>query len=973
MVRFGILGPLEVQTPDGRSPVLTAMKPRILLGVLLLYANQPVGNTTLIDALWPRRAPRTAEGALRTHVWTLRRSLRLTGLSARPRGYQLDVDAPDLDVLLFDRLTEDGHRAAGRGDPVGAVESWQRALSLWRGRPLDGVDVGAAAESTLADLAERRFALLEQWAQVSLMLGQQAEVLPVLAAAAVEQPLRERLHELTMLALYRTGRQADALEAFRRLRRRLVAELGVEPGPALQLLQRQILSADPALDASPPRLTAVTVDASPVPQQLPPDVRVFTGRHRELELADAQLTAGSPLRAPPVVAISGAAGVGKSTLAVRLAHRLARRFPDGQLYIDLQGAAAGLRPLPPLEALGRFLRALGTRSKGASTVDEASAAFRAAVVDRRVLVVLDNAASVEQVRPLLPTGARTAVLVTSRPMLSTLDNSVQLPLDVLTHTEAVQLLSRLVGADRIATDPAAAQRLALWCGHLPLALRIAGARLLARPAWPVRELVDRLSDARHRLAELRVDELDVRSSLQVGYELLREGDDDDQAAAMAFPLIALSDATDLSRPAAAALLDLDEPAAGLILDRLVDRAFLTTPAPGRYRLHDLLRLYGRSLVDGSDSGAMTRLVRWYAATTWQAFRLLRPADPRPASAGRWAVGGRPFPDVVAALEWLDAERPNLLAAVQQVAESPQLPADAATSLARALFAYFHVRGHLRDWVEVNQTARALARGMGDPIAEAHACRDLGAAFEVRGEYGAALSCLRDALDRYTAAGDRAGVAVCLNSLGAVHDSLGQLDEAAVCLERSLAVSRELADPHTEGISLNNLGQVYCGLGDHRRARDCLRAALAIFQRTGNRRSQAAALSNLARVYEREKSYVRALSRYQQSHTMFVELDFQVGQAEVLTSMGRVHRLLGHHALSLSLLCQALEVAQRVDERRSTAISLWELGMTRDALGEQDASRDSWARALAIFEQIGVPEADEVRALLKGEHGSLVDA
>jgi tetratricopeptide (TPR) repeat protein len=601
-------------------------------------------------------------------------------------------------------------------------------------------------------------------------------------------------------------------------------------------------------------------------------------------------------------------------------------------------------------------------------VDEASAQFRAATVTRRVLLVLDNAASAEQVRPLLPTGAQTAVLVTSRPMLSTLDNAVQVPLDVLSPTEAVQLLSRLVGADRIGADPAAAHRLAHWCGHLPLALRIAGARLTARPAWSVSELADRLSDARRRLAELRVGELGVRSSFEVGYELLRDGDGDDRAAAMAFPVLALPDAIDLSRRAAAVLLDLDEPAAERILDRLVDRAFLTAPAPGRYRLHDLLRLYGRSLRGAlAESGitAMTRLLRWYTATAWQAYGLLRPADPRPTTAGEWAAGGAPFPDVVQALEWLDAERPNLLAAVQQVAEDPELPAAAATSLARALFAYFHARGHLGDWVEVNQTAIVVARRTSDSIAEAHAGRDLGAAFEVRGEYGAALACLRDALERYIAAGDRAGVAACLNSLGAVHDSLGQLDEAASCLERSLAVSRELADPHTEGISLNNLGTVYCGLGRHDRAAESLRAALAIFRSTGNQRSQAAALGNLARVHERVGSYARALACYLESYSMFVALDFRVGQAEVLTSMGRVHRLLGHHASSLSLLQQALEVAEQVDERRSTAVSLWELGITRDALGEPEAAQDCWIRALAIFDQIGLPEADELRALLKG--------
>lgn len=964
MVRFRILGSLEVDAPDGRQVALTAAKPRVLLGVLLLHANRPVGVTTLTDALWPLKPPRTAAGALRTHVSTLRTSLRLTGLTARPPGYQLEMAAYDLDMLLFDRLAEEGHRAAARGDLTAAADLWERALALWRGRPLDGIEVGVVAESTLVDLAERRFALLEQWARARLVLGQHAETLPALAAAATEQPLREQLHELAMLALYRSGRQADALETFRRLRRHLVAELGLEPGPALQRLQRQILSADPALD--PPVLSGsvAAVGAIAVPRQLPPDIGAFTGRHREVATARARFPIGSPLRPTPVVAISGAGGVGKSALAIHLAHRLAQQFPDGQLYVDLQGATAGLRPLPPLDVLGRFLRALGARDTDATTVDEASAAFRAAAAGRRLLVVLDNAHGVEQVRPLLPAGPRTAVLVTSRRVLSTLDSAVHLHLDVLPPTEAIQLLSRLAGADRIAADPAAAQGLVRWCGHLPLALRIAGARLAARPNWPVRDLADRLSDARRRLDELRIDELGVRISFQVGYELLRDGADaDDHAAAMAFPVLALPDAADLSVPAVAALLGVSEPAAELILDRLVDGQLLASPAPGRYRLHDLLRLFGRSLADGPDPAALTRLLRWYAATAWQAFRLLRPADPRPATAGGWAVGGTEFRDVERALEWLEAERPNLLVAVQQIAETPGLPADAATSLARALFAFFHVRGYLNDWVEVNQTTRAIARRAGDPIAEAHACRDLGAAFEVRGEYGKALACLRDGLDRYATAGDRAGEAACLNGLGAVHDSLGQLDDAAACLERSLAISQELDDAHSQAISLNNLGEVYGGLSDYGRAVASLRASLVIFRGTGNRRSQGAVLSNLAQVYERQGSYAEALSCYEESYAMFVELGISVGQATVLAALGRVHRLLGRHAEALDRLREALDIAERVDERRSGAVSLRELGTTRHELGEHEAGREYWRRALAIFEDLGVPEADEVRAQL----------
>jgi DNA-binding SARP family transcriptional activator len=960
MVTFRILGPLEVEGAQGRPVPLTATKSRTLLGVLLLHANRPVGVGTLIDALWPLEPPRTAAGALRTHVSNLRTSLRLTGLTARPPGYQIAVDPDDLDMLLFDRLAGEGHRAAARGDLPGAADRWERALSLWRGHPLDGLDLGAAADSTLADLAERRLTVLEHWAKARLALGEHAVTLPALAAAGAEQPLRERLHELAMLALYRSGRQADALETFRQLRRRLVADLGVEPGHALQRLQRQILSADPALD--PPGEDRAATGGPAAPRQLPPDIAAFTGRHREVTAARSRLAA-SPLRPAPLVAIAGPGGIGKSALAVYLAHRLAHHFPDGQLYVDLQGATAGLRPLPPLEVLGRFLRALGARDTDAATVDEASAAFRAAAAGRRLLILLDNAHDAEQVRPLLPAGPHTAVLLTSRPVLSTLDNAAHLHLDVLPPAEAMLLLRRLAGADRVAADPGGAQRVVAWCGCLPLALRIAGARLAARPTWPMRELADRLSDTRRRLDELRFGELGVRSSFQVSYELLRDGAEaDDRAAALAFALIALPDAADLSLPAAAALLGLPLAEAERILDRLVDCQLLASPGPGRFRLHDLLRLFGRG-VAAPDASAVVRLLRWYAATAWEAFALLRPADSRPATAGEWAEGGTPFADVEAALAWLESERANLVAAVHQVERTPTLPAAAATSLARALFAFFHVRGYLNDWVEVNEAARTVARRAGDPIAEAHASRDLGAAFEVRGEYAKALTCLREALDRYAAAGDRAGEAACLNGLGTVYDSLGQLTEAARCLERSLAISRALDDRHSTAISLNNLGEVYCGLDEHRSAVESLREALDIFRGNGNRRSQAAVLSNLAQVHERQGAYAEAQACYEESYAMFVRLGITVGQATVLSQLGRVHRLRGRHAEAFDRLCAALELAEKVDERRSAAVCLRELGVTHAELGEQAAARDAWRRALAIFESLGVPEADEVRTLL----------
>lgn len=937
--RFNILGPLVVQLGGGRPAELRATKPRLLLATLLLHANRPVSVDELTEALWPIKPPRTAAGALRTHVWSVRTSLGLGGLVARPPGYQLDVPPDDLDALVFDRLALQGEEAADRDDLPTAVDAWGRALALWRGTVLDGIDLGPAARATVTALTERRYTILERWARSAMTIGRYATTVSPLATAALEQPLRERLHELHMEALYRSGRQADALAVYQSLHGRLATELGIEPGPSLQRLHREVLSGA----------------AESAPRQLPRDVGEFVGRRRELDAAQAGL---------PLVAIAGPGGVGKSAFVVRLAHRLAAGFPDGQLYVDLQGSSAGLRPLEPLDVLGRFLRALGERDSDLATVAEAGAAFRAATATRRLLVVLDNAHDLAQVRPLVPGGATTATLVTSRRVLSTLDGATHLTLGVLPPDDAVTLLGRLAGSRRVAAEAAAARRVADWCGRLPLALRIAGGRLAARPSWTVQTLASRLADARRRLDELSLPDLDVRSSIEVSHAHLAGSDDpDDRAAAHALALLAQPDGEELGLAAAAALLGLDPVDADRVLERLVDEQLLESPAPTRYRLHDLMRLYARSLPSTVDEDALPRLLHWYAATCWQAFRLLRPSDGRVATAGPWASGGAAFDDVTQALDWLETERPNLVAAVRQVAAVPRLPDAAATQLARALFAFFHVRGYLNDWIEVNRAARAVAVRAGDRTAQAHACRDLGAAYELRGEYQHALECLHDGLDGYTTVGDRAGQAACLNSIGLVHDSLGQLEEAVSCLERSLAISRDLADRHSQGISLNNLGEVYGRLGSYRQALGCLDEALAIFRSTGNGPGQAAVQANLGDVHEHKGGYDEALVHYGQSLAAFRELGAPVGQATVLIALGRVHRHEGRYPDALECLRAGLEIAERVDERRSTAICLRELGAVHDATGALPAARAAWRRALAMFEELGVPEADEVRALL----------
>ncbi len=587
-MRFRVLGPLEARDGLGEPVRLGSPKLRAVLGVLLVSANRPLSASRLVDAVWPDRPPPSAVGALRTYVSTLRRELHLSGVRP-PRlvtdaaGYRMDVTAADLDLLAFEELATRGERALRDGSPLAATEQLRRGLALWRGRPLEDVAVDADPDGRLVVAEERRLAASETLVEARLALGQHAELAAELRALVEDNPMRERLWQHWMLALYRAGRQAEALAAYRRLRDRLARELGTEPARAVRDLHERILAADPVLDL-PGQPSPGT--RSVVPRQLPPDVATFVGRTAELTELTALLRRDLDDRVPQVGAIDGVAGIGKSALAVHAAHLVAERFPDGQLYADLSDGT-------PIGVLGWFLRALDVPDAGRYDLAEAAGRFRAETATRRLLVVLDNATDEAQVRPLLPGGPGCAVLVTSRRVLATLDGARHLHLRPLAARDSLTLLGELAGPGRVGADPAAARRLVALCGRLPLAVRIAGARLAARPAWPVRTLTARLADTRRRLDELRAGDLDVRASLLVGHRSLAGGSTAERTAAAAFGLLGLPDAADLSAPFAERLLGATD--AGPVLELLVDAQLLESRAPGRYRLHDLLRLLAREL------------------------------------------------------------------------------------------------------------------------------------------------------------------------------------------------------------------------------------------------------------------------------------------------------------------------------------------------------------------------------------------
>ena len=723
--------------------------------------------------------------------------------------------------------------------------------------------------------------------------------------------------------------------------------------------------------------------------QLPRDVADLTGRESAVADAVAALTPDPAVQATTVLCISGKPGVGKSALAVRVAHELASRFPDGQLYVNLQGATVGLPPLEPLDGLGRILRAFGLGPASIpDAVEEAAARFRSLAAERRLLVVLDNARSAEQVRPLLPGSPTCAALVTSRQVLGTLEGARGLQLDVLTPARALELLARIAGPRRLAAESRAAEEVVRCCGQLPLAIRIAGARLLARPQWPVREFADQLADATRRLDALEAGELAVRASFDVSLQALRTSPDAvDRAAAAAFGLLSLPDGPDLGTAAAARLLDTGEAVAGALLGRLVDAQLLETPRHGRYRFHDLVRLFARDHAARQHAeperlAALVRLAGYYTASAWQTTPRLRPRSWRlAAAASRWTRGGQEFAGADAALDWLETERANLLAAVEQTAAAGEVAgggdradlAELSGQLASALSAFFLVRGRWRDCVHANETVAGAARRRDDRSGLASACTDLSRAYEALGRYDEAFACQREALAIVRDLGDRHAQAFGLTTLGICHWRQGRYEEAIDCLHEGLSISREVGDRAVEAASLNNLGLVRERMGWYEGAIACTRESLAIFRDIGQRDGQAQCLNNLGLACGRLGRQEEAIVCLQECLSICRELGNREGEAESMNTLGVVYGQLERHASAVDCQEASLAIFRELGSRRGTAVVLRDLGDALRATGHDEDAGAAWREALSLCEALQIPQAEELRARLAARETAPTDA
>ena len=833
MMRFRLLGPVEVRAgEDWRG--IGAPKWRSVLAALLIHPGQIVSADTLIGELWRDEPPARAANLVSIYVLRLRRLMDDPDghlLVTRAPGYLLRVAGDDTDALLFEAMVRDGRRAFAAGDPEGAARRLTEALGLWYGRPLADVPPTPLVEAEAERLSELRLGADELRITAELALGGHDQAVAELRRLLADHPLREGLWLLLMRALDGAGRHAEALEAYGQARDAISGQLGVDPGAELRQLHADLLAKDtapagvitagvlspPAEPAPEPRQARSTRRAASGPAQLPADIADFTGRDEQVKrLSD--LLSGTGASGDPgavrIAVVAGSGGLGKTSLAVHAAHRVRRRFPDGQLYVDLLGATAA--PLLPGDVLARFLRDLGVDGRDIPVdEDERAARYRTTLARRRMLVVLDNARDAAQVRPLLPGSASSAVLVTTRSRMPDLASTKLVDLNVLDDDEALKLFVKVVGEERAAAEPEATAELLDACAGLPLAIRICAARLVTRSGWTIRAMAGRLTDEHRRLDEMRAGDLAVRASFEVSFTSLPPSTDKRGIdPALAFRLLGLWQGPSISSAAAAALFGVPEYSAEDALEVLVDTHLLESVATDRYRFHDLLRVYAAEraeadLLAAERDAALTRLLTWYmrtadaAATAVSPHRYnipLEPAGTDPPPLG--------FAGADEALAWYDSERANLVAATRQAAASGRH--EIAWRLPAPLFIMFNSRGNWADCIATHRIALDSARQAGDRRGEAWVLNNLGDALGVTGD-PEGIAYLESSLAIRREIGDRMGEAQAANNLADAYQPLGRTDEALELYRRALELNREIGYRYGEGVSLVNLGSTLLDL------------------------------------------------------------------------------------------------------------------------------------------------------------------
>jgi tetratricopeptide (TPR) repeat protein/DNA-binding SARP family transcriptional activator len=1007
-MEFCLLGPVVTRC-DGRALPVSAGQQRTLLAALLLNVGRVVPTPYLIEVLWGSEPPPSAPASLQNCMKRLRRALGDSGrarISTHQGGYLITVEPGELDTVRAEEFLRSARESAISGSWPSAAELAAAGLSLWRGEPLTGVDSQALEQQEIPRLREIQLQLWETRIGAELQLNHHDEVVTELYHLTAAHPLREHLHALLMQALYGQGRQAEALAAYQDVRRTLIDELGAEPGAELRELHQRILAADPVGEVPELASSSAPVDL-PVPRELPGAVRQFTGRGAELAaltglldpglLDPGLIEEGRAHRRETIVisAIGGTAGVGKTALALRWAHQVAERFPDGQLYVNLRGYDPD-QLMPPGDALAGFLRALGVSGEDIPPREEDRAArYRSLLSGRRILVVLDNARDVAQVRPLLPGSATCVTVVTSRDMLAGLvarDGAYRLELDLLPPTEATDLLRTLIG-ERAVRDPNATNALAQACCRLPLALRVAAELAAARPAMPIAKLAGELADRQRRLELLDAggdQRTMVRAVFSWSYQHL------DAAAARAFRLVSLHPGPQFDRYSTAALTgttarEADQMLAVLACGHLVQPAGLD-----RYTMHDLLRGYARDLAaagDGEEAqrAALTRLFDYYLQTAADAMDVMHPAErhrrPRihPSTAP-----GRPLATSADSHAWLDSERASLVAVATYTARNGW-PGH-TTALSATLFRYLDVGSHFPEALTIHSYARqaasqvadrpaecaalislgciefrqcryrqargyfrgalALAREVGDQVGEARTLQNLGLVDLQQGRYEQAADYLAQALPQYRAVGDRSGEARTLANLGGIEMRQGRYEQASSHLQQALVLNQESGDRHCATHVLIDLGLVSLRLGRLKQAGNHEQRALDLARGVGDQRCEAYALGNLGMINLRQGRYEQATDHLTRALDLSREISERNGEADALCNLGLIDLRQGRIRQAEDHLQRALALAHETGDRSRQAEALNSLGEVALAARRPEEARAHHSVALRLARSTG---------------------
>jgi DNA-binding SARP family transcriptional activator/tetratricopeptide (TPR) repeat protein len=926
-VALTLLGPVDVRL-NGQAVDIGYPRQRCTLAALLVDANRVVALDTLAARLWGEDVPRSARNVIAGYVSRLRQALSGTGdvqLVRRSGGYAALVEPELVDLHRFRRLVA----VAGTVDDAQRVASYEQALALWQGSALDGLP-GEWCATTREALSRERLAAMLAYHDTLLRLGRHVETLPRLHALAVEHPLDERIAGRLMLAAYRSGDQAAAIESYQQIRTRLAEELGVDPAPHLRELYQQLLCNDPAL--APPRQQASTVPRKMAhwqpPGQLPLDVAGFTGRTAELAGLDELLdSVGRHPTAVVVAALSGTAGVGKTALAVHWAHRVADLFPDGQLYVNLRGFDPGGSTVAPAAAVRRFVEAFGIApARVPAGLDARVDLYRSLLAGKRVLVVIDNAATVEQVRPLLPGAPGCLVLVTSRTTFTGLvavEGARPIVLDLLTDDEAYALLSERLGAGRLAAEPAATAEIINGCARLPLALAVAAARAATRPGMPLGVLAEHLRDVQARLNTLAGDEphTDVRAVFSWSYQSLTP------PAAELFRFLGAHPGPDISAPAAASLAGRPLPQVRSLLTELVRANLLTEHMPGRYACHDLLHAYAAELIgeseyDESRRAAVGRMLDHYLHTVHRADQLAsQRKEPIILGAPRPGVVPEQHDDRQSAVAWWTAESSVLLAVVERSVEAGY---DVHTwQLAWLLQGFLNRQARWPDIASIARVGLAAATRLGDPDALIHMSR--------------------------------------LIALAEIQ--LGRLEEAYDHLQRALKLCRWHGDINAQAGVHIWIGDAYVRQGRHREALQHDRLSLELYRIVGNETGQASALNGIGWCHMQLGDLEEALGACGQALTLFQSLDDRYGEASAWDSLGAAHHRLGHHTRAIECYQHALDRCRNIGDRFHEAIALDHIGDVHNTAGDRYAAKGAWRLALTALGELDHPMVNQVRAKL----------